>query len=119
MVNSPSQLILPQGGSTSKLLEIDPRPGMKILSERYIEKSIASGSFEKEVMKRLVNVPDMYLCKSIALFLYSIEDGAMTAFVPRFFLKGQLHNGREDIVVSQASNGVVAKGSVLKVMETY
>ena len=43
------------------LLTIDPRPGMQILSQRYLEKSIASGSFEKKVMKRLANVPDMYL----------------------------------------------------------
>ena len=43
----------------------------------------------------------------------------MTALVPRFFLKGKLHNGREDIFVAQASNGVVAKGSVLKVMKPY
>ena len=43
----------------------------------------------------------------------------MTAIAPKFFLTGQFHFGRENLFLRHSSNGVVAKGSVLKVIKLY
>ena len=86
-----------KGGAIVGMLDSDPRPGVKILNERYTSKAFPRGNFEKDVLK-------------------SLESGAMTAIAPKFFLSGQFHFGRENIFQRPTSNGVVAKGSVLKVI---
>ena len=60
MLNSPSELIMPGGGSTRILFNTDPRPGVQILSKRVKEKPLTSRGFEKKVMERFVHVPHMY-----------------------------------------------------------
>ena len=86
-----------KGGAIVGMLESDPRPSVKILNKRYTSKAFPRGNFEKDVLK-------------------SLESGAMTAIAPKFFLTGQFHFGRENLFQKHTSNGVVAKGSFLKVI---
>ena len=98
MLNSPSELVVPIGTAVVEMLDTDPRPGVQTLNKRYTPKALSGGNFaDKDVLK-------------------SVESGAMTAIVPKLFLTGQFHFGRENLFQWPTSNGVVAKGSVLKVI---
>ena len=98
MLNSPSELVVPIGTAVVEMLDTDPRPGVQTLNKIYTPKALSGGNFaDKDVHK-------------------SLESGAMTTIVPKLFLTGNKHFGRENLFATPASNGVVAKGSLLKVI---